>query len=602
MSLKNPKKVHETEDFAIFKGKDGHELKILKKGLSEKLRKELSALPLHAAEGAYAESMQEPSDPFKMPQEEQIASYPGGATKPPAPATPSDASAPAQAIKQLSPSQEAYNKEIEATSRNKSAMFSDPESMPKEFDPYAMERAKSAMERSEKAKRAGEAEKQESAKKEQARREFFGMTPKTREGASQLGAAPQSRSVAPEAPSDPLEPQVTAPVEQKPQPQQQPARSVGQSVADETTAFANDVATGAIQPKTYSELFADKSTLGKIGSLFGMLLAGAGSGLTKQPNVLMEMMNKEIDRDLEAQKKNVENKRSYYQLNLEHQLRKVQMKKGEAEAGLTGEQAKLTAAEADMKRAQIQAWAETQIQPRVAAAHHLQAQVDKMPPGPQKVAGQQAVDQVNAGVAAFSQQVIQQAEQAHAIDLEAQFQQRQKRLMSSGMLGVPGGAAIAQDEASKHVPGFGDASIPVPGEVRKQLTGGLAFEKAARDYVDFAREHQANFAKYLQNPVKAAAIAKQGAVKAANLTAAYREATNGGVFKAGEQDFINKIIPEQPASWKAFFNQIPAVEESMKDMRMKMENTAGSVNLEAPVYYKGHYYQKGPNGQAIKVK
>lgn len=101
-------------------------------------------------------------------------------------------------------------------------------------------------------------------------------------------AAPQA--VAPDAPDPDLTPQ---------------------GKIQEQIAHANDVASGQIHPKTYHDLFAEKSTLGKIGTIFGLLLSGAGSGLAHQPNMLMDMMNKQLDKDLEAQKQNKDNARNF---------------------------------------------------------------------------------------------------------------------------------------------------------------------------------------------------------------------------------------------------------------------------------------------------
>ncbi len=82
--------------------------------------------------------------------------------------------------------------------------------------------------------------------------------------------------------------------------------------------FANDLHAGHVKPETYRSLFDKKDTLGKIGTLFGLMVSGAGAGLTHQPNALMAMMDKQIQNDLEAQKTNQSNKQSWYKLQIEH--------------------------------------------------------------------------------------------------------------------------------------------------------------------------------------------------------------------------------------------------------------------------------------------
>ncbi len=85
-------------------------------------------------------------------------------------------------------------------------------------------------------------------------------------------------------------------------------------------AFQQDLANRHIEPKTYSSMFANRGTLGKIGTIFGLLMSGAGSGLTGQPNALLDMMNKEIDRDLAAQKESKANANTFLKTQIDHDL------------------------------------------------------------------------------------------------------------------------------------------------------------------------------------------------------------------------------------------------------------------------------------------
>lgn len=92
-----------------------------------------------------------------------------------------------------------------------------------------------------------------------------------------------------------------------------------------------DAATRKITPQTYATMFADKSTLGKIGSLFGLMLSGAGSGLAHQSNALLDMMNKVIDNDLNAQKSNVSNAQNFLNLTYAHDLQQAQIRASDYE-------------------------------------------------------------------------------------------------------------------------------------------------------------------------------------------------------------------------------------------------------------------------------
>ena len=49
-------------------------------------------------------------------------------------------------------------------------------------------------------------------------------------------------------------------------------------ILPETQAFKSDVDNGHIQPKTYADLFHDKGVLGKLGTIFGLMIGGAEQG------------------------------------------------------------------------------------------------------------------------------------------------------------------------------------------------------------------------------------------------------------------------------------------------------------------------------------
>ena len=139
---------------------------------------------------------------------------------------------------------------------------------------------------------------------------------------------------------------------------------------------------------------------------------------------------------------------------------------------------------------------------------------------------------------------------------------------------------VARDIEEKTVPGQGRAQIPVPQETRDQLTAQQQYDQKAREYVEFAKKHSGNWANL--NPVQRQQIANQGAAMGANLQNIARMKNKGGVWKAGEQGFIEQIVPSQPASWSASFNAIPKVEQTIRDNQNDMQNTRKSVGLPQP--------------------
>lgn len=157
-----------------------------------------------------------------------------------------------------------------------------------------------------------------------------------------------------------------------------------------------DLDAGHITPKTYSDLFANKSTLGKIGTIFGLMLSGAGSGLTGQPNMLLQMMDKQIDRDLEAQKVSAGNRQNLFKMHMQKNLNDAQIKNLEATGAYT---------KAQMQGLQLdnvfKANAAARITGRNFALYDIGQAVQKIPPGsPMRQQAENTYNSVKEGVAA----------------------------------------------------------------------------------------------------------------------------------------------------------------------------------------------------------
>jgi len=167
------------------------------------------------------------------------------------------------------------------------------------------------------------------------------------------------------------------------------AQQETQDLMNHDAAIQSDINAGHIKPETYADLFEKRDTLGKIGTIFGLMVGGMGSGLAKQPNMLMEMMNKEIQNDLAAQQHSAENRNNLLRIN-QNALT--------AKAG-----ANLSQAEANAKT-----WALSNMQANRLMLDHLFQQRSKLPDGsPQAAQFDQAmailapmVDKENASIAA----------------------------------------------------------------------------------------------------------------------------------------------------------------------------------------------------------
>jgi hypothetical protein len=169
--------------------------------------------------------------------------------------------------------------------------------------------------------------------------------------------------------------------------------------------LAQAIKTGQIKPETIQDLYAKKDTLGKIGTLFGLLVSGAGSGLAHQSNAVLDLMNKEIQNDFEAQKASNENAQNWLRLGQAHEMQKAQLNRMGTENELTVAQTgteqqrqKLLEAETENKKKDSAIKDQTQAinRMRIGAVGDAYNKADKLPPGPRKdqyLAGAQALEQ-----------------------------------------------------------------------------------------------------------------------------------------------------------------------------------------------------------------
>lgn len=127
------------------------------------------------------------------------------------------------------------------------------------------------------------------------------QTPSQTLEAASPGSVPQAEA----APMPDATPQAAAQASQNPV-------NVNNPELSDIIRYNQDVATGKIHSRNLSQLFADKSTMGKIGTIFGLMLSGAGSGLAHQSNAALDMMNQQLQRDLDLQKHAGPEVRNYY--------------------------------------------------------------------------------------------------------------------------------------------------------------------------------------------------------------------------------------------------------------------------------------------------
>lgn len=300
-----------------------------------------------------------------------------------------------------------------------------------------------------------------------------------------------------------------------------------QQMLNEQGNFQDELDSGKITPQHYFHLFGRDGTLGKIGSAFGLMLGGIGSGLTHQPNAALEIMQNEINNDLKAQELSSQNKQNFLKINQQGLLNQAQ------EAQMSQE-------------TKSKAYALSKMQMNYAALHSLVQNAAKLPPGsPQRQQADQQLAMLNQGVQNENFNIADRAATASALGqyLSGGGTGANTQLMKTGLMG-PEGKEAGEDIEQKTYPGLGKSSIPLSGSDREQINSGLTFQRSLNNFINWTKSHSGDL-----NPKDA----KFGQALAAQLQGQYRQVTHGGVYKAGEQDFINKIINDNPT---AFFNKV----------------------------------------------
>ena len=347
---------------------------------------------------------------------------------------------------------------------------------------------------------------------------------------------------------------------QEQQAQAMPEGNPKQELMQENANFEHDLANGHITPETYKSLFAKESTLGKIGTLFGLLVGGGGAGLTHQPNAVLGMMDKEIERDLQAQTTSKANAQNFLRIN-QAQLANT------ANIGQTNIDTK------------TKAFALAQANMLQSTYHDLASKVDKMPEGPQKQQALQNLgmiyskigDKINnindqaVGAGAFANMML--GNQQGSSDEQA-FQRRTNAMRMMG----PQGEMMAKNAEEKHYPGLqGQASRPLSGTDQEKLDSGINFNEKLNRFIDWTKGHSGDL-----NP----SDMNTGRAMAAELQGAYRQATHGGVYKEGEQNFIAKLIDEDPTKFLNKIRVLPQLNALSKENEARMNTTAKNLGFQ----------------------
>ncbi len=264
---------------------------------------------------------------------------------------------------------------------------------------------------------------------------------------------------------------------------------------------------GAIQNQKIdpNRLWNNMGAGNKVLSAISIILGGVGAGMQGNgaQNMALGVIEKEIDRDIDAQKAELGKKQTLFSEN----LRRL----GDARAARSATKAQL------MSVAQAQAnsiAARSGSAEAMAKAKLLNSQVDL-----QKAA------------------YVRQAKMFSMISEEGQS--NPEKLISYLRVYDP---PKAKEMEARYVPGVGMASVPVSEKARDELATRQNLQSQVHKLRSWAREHSGSLSPDEITYGKALANTVQDG---------YRSANGQGVFKESEAEFVKGVVAEDPT---AFFN------------------------------------------------
>lgn len=310
----------------------------------------------------------------------------------------------------------------------------------------------------------------------------------------------------------------------------------------------HDINNSHVDPQ---RLWHNASTGQKVAGIIGIIMSGFGSGGGRE-NLALKTLNEQITRDIDAQKQDVENKKSLYSFNLQ------QFRNETDAASMTRVQLndialhKLSMAAAENKTPQAQ------------AAYDIAA-------GELKKQNALLMSTVGANG--------QSGSAAHGDPIEQQLQVLR--------LAAP---ERAKEIESRYIPGVGVATVPVDQKSRDALVSHQQFDKQASDLINWVKKHEGTV-------VDRGTVA-EGKAMAAELAGAYRQASQGGVYKESEQNFINKLIPDDPSQFLASIRTLPKLQELQRNNGNRFNLLKRSVGL--PVQGGGQGAASGYQPKSFK--
>lgn len=317
---------------------------------------------------------------------------------------------------------------------------------------------------------------------------------------------------------------------------------------EERGNFIKDIQNNHIDPKNY---WKDHS---KIATAIGIIIAGFNP--TGRPNAAIEMLNRQMDQNLQAQAQNLNSKNNLLAANM-HQF------------GNLNDAMKMTKVmQSDMVANQLRAEAARATDP-MAKARALEAagkiEREYSPLFMQLNVKRALLDAANNNQSGGGSQ--------HNPDQLMQY----LRIMDP---------AQAKEMESRYVPTLGFASVPLPEKTRDEVVARQGLQEQIHNLRQWAKAHtgslnpeEVNYGKALSNSVQDA----------------YRRANGQGVFREAESNFVKGIVAEDPTAFLNKFRVDPKY-KALEDSNMMQLNSVKKLH-GLPVGSKAD--SLAPNEQAL---
>lgn len=328
-----------------------------------------------------------------------------------------------------------------------------------------------------------------------------------------------------------------------------------------------DIRQGYINPEQYWE--GDDQGHGghsKIMAALGMIISGFGAGLSGQPNAALAYINSAIDRNINAQAKNLDTKKSLLGYNLD------QFKNMRDASDMT------RVMQADVVKSQIdQAAAKAATPLAAAAANKAKGEIDaKYQPIFMNLALRHTLQGLGSGQSTSPGTV---GTALSTLDAIAPDQAKTYRERYYAPYDMPGGKSIADR--------------PIDNKTREELVAHDKFNTAAGQLKQIIERSRGNINSL--NPVERNAAAQQALI----LQSLFREGTLGTVYREGEQPLLDKAVSGQPLALVHYFTELPKLDGLVQHNNAMKQTTLNAYGLHAPPQKSQNHQQpvKGKDGR-----